>query len=270
MLRKILSQKDAVILCLVDDNIWSALDDMTLPDNYRGKFADLSSGIMAEFIAKARCYIVSSNALQDNVPKGVPVEPLHPCWHAEPSDELHFEQKEIKLVHLGTNSHLAGFQFLQPVLEQVIESTPSVTFTYYSNISLLGNLDKHERVIRRRLMRWSKYKKHIGNERFHLGLYPILDTPFNQGRSHNKILEYCLAGCAGLYSSNWDHAKLIDSGENGWLCENNQQDWLKMILHLMNNPGKLRNGFNSATRLFYKLNNLQQQRAFWQRVFIKE
>lgn len=270
VLRQILSQKDAVVLYLVDDNIWSASKDMTLPEQYRKNLAALTSDVLPALSEQVTHFIVSADTLLDKLPAGVQGETLSPCWHSEPPGDSHFDQNTIKLVHLGTNSHLAGLDFLQPVLEQVFESTSSVTFTYYSNTPLLGELDKNELVFRRRIKRWSEYKKRIGLERFHLGLYPIMDTIFNQGRSYSKVLEYSLTGCAGLYSSNWRHSDIIEQGVNGWLCENNQQRWLETILYLVDNPTQLQKSFNGATQLFHKLNNLQQQRKFWLERFIRE
>lgn len=270
MLHRVLSQKAAEIIYLVDDDIWSAPDDGTLPEKYRTKLAGLTTGLVGECINRASHIVVSSNILSDKVPANIPVSKLSPCWHIEPPDEKHFNQEYIKLVHLGTNSHKAGYEFLRPILENVLDKTSHVTFTYYSNTSLLGALDKHPRIIRQSLMRWKKYKKHIGKKRFHLGLYPILDTPFNQGRSHNKILEYCLTGCAAVFSKNWYHSGLIEHGTNGWLCNNNQQDWSKVILSLVEKPRQLQTVFAGASQLFGQLNDLQYQRAFWKHLLLKE
>jgi len=119
-------------------------------------------------------------------------------------------------------------------------------------------------------MRWKRYKNQIGDEHFHLGLYPMLDTPFNLGRSHNKILEYTLTGCAAVFSRNWNHSELIEHDKNGWLCNNDQQSWVNTILSLIEEPKQLLDGFRGASQLFYQLNDLQSQRNFWKRLLLKE
>ncbi len=270
VLHKVLFTNDIEIFYLIDDNIWDATYDSSLPEKYRTKLETFTSGILKEVIKRSEHFIVPSTALTNALPANTPVSLLPPCWHSTPPEAKHFTEEIIKIVHLGTNSHQAGYDFLQPILKTILDNNPGVSFTYYSNTPLLGSLDKHSRVFRKKLMRWKKYKKQIGKEHFHLGLYPILDTPFNRGRSHNKVLEYCLTGCAAIYSSSWNHSSLIRHGKNGWLCENDQQSWVDTILSLVRNPEQLQAGFQGASELFYQLNDLQAQRAFWKHLLLEE
>lgn len=270
LMRRIMARKNARIIYLVDDDIWAGAADETLPPKYRQKLGRLIAGPLKDLTAQADHIVVSCCNLQEALPCSTATTRLSPCWHRTPPDTRHFDTDRPRLVHLGTNSHTAGFQFLAPVLATVLQQHATATFSYYSNTPLLGALDRHNRVHRLPLQRWSTYRRRIGKRRFHLGLYPIPDTPLNSCRSYNKILEYSLAGCAALYSRNWEHCGLITHAKNGWLANNDPYEWQEAILSLLADTTTLKSAFQASTALFEEMNCLQTQRAFWQRILFEE
>lgn len=264
VLQKVLAEPQTDLLYLIDDNIWGGGHDISISEQYRKKLFQLQSGLISEIIEKASRVIISSDSLASEIPRKEKVHQLSPCWHKVPTNDHHFDQvNEIQLVHLGTNSHAAGFTFLKPVLAEVYTRYANVTFNYYSNQPLLDELDAHPQVKRRPLKRWSRYKREIGSDRFHLGLYPVAFTPLNNHRSRNKILEYALTGCAAVYSNHWPHSQNIEHGKNGWICPMHHQTWVDTICELLDNPESLRKSYQQASILFHHLNDLRQQRAFW-------
>ncbi len=201
LLRSIISNKALELIYLIDDNIWQAKYDTSLPEGYKNRLNNFACGMANQLINKASLVVVSNNNLIPHLPNNKAIACLHPLWHAVPPSGAHFNvnesNAEIKLVHLGTNSHLAGFEFCYAIVERLLAKYEQLSFSYYSNQLLMGELDHHPRVNRKKVMRWAKYKKYfkrftIAEQCYHLALYPIVDTPINNSRSINKILETSL------------------------------------------------------------------------------
>ena len=221
--------------------------------------------------------MVSNNNLIPHSPNNKAIACLHPLWHAVPPSGAHFNvnesNAEIKLVHLRMNSHLAGFVFCYAIVERLLAKYEQLSFSYYSNQLLMGELDHHPRVNRKKVMRWAKYKKYfkrftIAEQCYHLALYPIVDTPINNSRSINKILETSLVGCAGVYSDSWNYAQYIQHGTNGLSLNNSVELWIDEISRLIDPPDALQALYQGSVTNFHQLNSHQEQKRFWQQHFV--
>ena len=272
LLRPIIENKSLELIYVIDDNIWQAKLDTTLSAGYKNRLNDLANGMANTLINKASLIVVSNTNLMTHLPNDKKTALLHPVWHSIPFSDLHYQSKEIKLVHLGTNSHLAGFEFCYPIVERLLAKYNNVTFTYYSNQPLMAELDNHPRVKRKKVMCWAKYKQHFKNfneieARYHLALYPLVDSPINNSRSINKILETCLVGCAGVYSKSWNYSKYIQHNINGLVLDNNEQ-WIDEISLLIESTDSLKNLYQGSIVNFNQLNSYHKQQLFWQQHFI--
>lgn len=267
VIEKILQTHDLKIFYLIDDNIWEGCNDTSLPAPYRKRLAQLVDQQVNKILPRAEQLIVSTEELTQYAKGSQSTHILNPTWVSNPPSSEHFTSKEFKLVHLGTNSHLASFHFLKDVLNEILDTYPHVSFNYYSNSPLLGDLDKHPRVSRSRIMRWRKYKQTIGKKLFHLALYPILDTPFNRCRSLNKILEHTLSGCPGIYSDNWSYSKYVQHNHNGWSLMNSTKSWVDQISYCIENKNMVQKAYLNATEQFSIINNASNQKRFWMDLF---
>jgi len=273
LLKSIINNTALELIYLIDDNIWQAKNDTSLPEGYKSRLNDFACGMASQLINKASLVVVSNKNLITSLPQNKVTACLHPIWDGVPPSDLHFNNTEIKLVHLGTNSHLAGFEFCYPIIERLLTKYNHVTFSYYSNRPLMGQLDNHPRVKRTKVMRWAKYKKHFKHlsapeECFHLAIYPIIDTPINSSRSINKILETSLVGCAGVYSKSWNYAQYIKHGTNGLILDNNAKRWIDEISTLIETPGTLHTLYQGSVANFNQLNSHHEQLRFWQQHFV--
>jgi hypothetical protein len=61
--------------------------------------------------------------------------------------------------------------------------------------------------------------------RWHIGLAPLLDTPFNRGKSAIKVLDYAALGLAMLASDVPPYRGSIADGPAGQLVRNDQNSW---------------------------------------------
>lgn len=267
---KVLQDKSRRLIYLIDDNIWQVEDDHSLSESYRQKLIDFREATAKPLIDASDHLIVSSTFLKQFVLGHDQVSLMRPTWAKECPQGQHFAygHKLFNLVHMGTGSHQAGFDLIAPTIEKLITRYDHVTFTYHSNTPLLGALDAHPRVIRRMILRWPYYRRHIGKYPYHLALYPIVDTPLNQGRSINKLLEHPLSGCAGIYSKGWIHDHHVTDHQAGAIVPNDVDDWVAVISGLIENPDRAHQIYRQAVNSFKALNRLDHQRQFWLDHFI--
>ncbi|TNE67281.1 MAG: hypothetical protein EP335_01510 [Alphaproteobacteria bacterium] len=260
---QILAEPDTEIIYLIDDDL-SAADDTSLPAAYRARLAALRDGQYARLVARASLVVASSEQVAASLPAGTKVKLLNPAWQGTPGDGSHLRTDgPLDVAHLGTGSHGAGFAFIAPVIEQVLAEGANLRFHYFGNESKFGVLDADVRMVRHRLLTWPRYRKALPGFRFHLGLYPLAETPFNAGRSVNKILEYTLAGCPAIYRADWAAPYGLVHGENAFLAAADAESWLMAIRDVLAHRDRLAAVYAGAVRQFAVLNDLEGQRRFW-------
>ncbi|WP_020400987.1 glycosyltransferase [Kordiimonas gwangyangensis] len=271
LVRSVLAEPDAEIIYLIDDNL-EALHDSSLPDAYRSRLEGLRGGIYKDILARARLVVTSAQVIADSLPAGTQAHVMNPAWRGrlKPGKHLARAQERVDMVHLGTGSHGAGYSFLIPVLEEVLAAVPHSHFHYFGNAPLLATLDGHARVHRMRAKTWAGYKRALPGFRFHLGLYPLVDTPFNAARSVNKILEYTLAGCPAMYSAQWAEARGLSDSKTAFLAPDDAGAWAERLKEILAAPAVLQSVYEGACAHYDTLNDLAAQRQFWQDTFIRD
>jgi len=75
-------------------------------------------------------------------------------------------------------------------------------------------------------------------QKFDIGLMPLTNTAWNQGKCAFKAIEYMACGVAPIASAVGENVYLIQDGENGFLANNNQ-DWAEKIKNLYKNKESL-------------------------------
>lgn len=264
-------KKGAELIYLIDDDM-TAVGDETLPAGYRERLQTLKKGTYAAMMECAEHVVTSSRVIADKLETSARVHVVSPVWAGAPRGQAQPVNLGgvTNLVHLGTGSHGAGFEFLRPVIETVLKRFPNVHFHYFGNVPQMGQLDEHPHVHRRKLKTWAGYKRAIPSFRFHLGLYPLIDTPFNAARSVNKILEYTLAGCPAMYSAHWGEANGLTGGENAFLAGDSAAEWQARLIRILSAPEQMATVYDGAKRFFEEKNDVAAQRAFWQEIFIRK
>lgn len=70
---------------------------------------------------------------------------------------------------------------------------------------------------------------------FDVGIAPLTDTPFNQGKTVTKLIEYGARGIPTVASAIGQYATWIDNGVNGFLVED-PTEWIPYLLALTDEP----------------------------------
>jgi len=227
--------------CLVYfiDDLWNFRDeDPGLSWFYRNKMALVEARAVDWYLKRANAFVVSTPLLADDLRKMSPqadVYLINPYWSEPVADLDHFDRHSFDIAYLGGQVHRADLEFLLPAIRRVLDEIPEASFTLSVGHRIPSDLETHPRVHRLQALRWRDYRRSLPKKRFHLALYPLLDTPFNRARSINKIIEHAVTGAVGLYSDWWVENLPKAFATNALNVPNNFDMWADKIIHCYEN-----------------------------------
>ena len=90
-----------------------------------------------------------------------------------------------------------------------------------------------------------------------------MDTPFNRGRSVNKLIEHAVVGAAPIYSADWSETNQVLRGHPAIRLPNAIHAWAEAASALIRAPHRARDLAHGAQRLASRLNDPEPQRKLW-------
>lgn len=144
----------------------------------------------------------------------------------------------VKIFYHGTASHLAEMKWLRPIVEDVLQQVPGVSFEIIGTAVVNRLYRALPRVSVVHPMSWSGYQAFCRGSERHIGLAPLLPSPYNAARSHTKFFDIERCGAAGIYSRVAPFADFVNHGEDGLLVDNDPQAWAEAIVRLANDAGE--------------------------------
>jgi glycosyltransferase involved in cell wall biosynthesis len=140
------------------------------------------------------------------------------------------DEDTIRLVWIGSESTLSYLEEIKPALEKIGQKFANVILRIVGDTFFdLDNMPVEK-------LKWEKDKVGTYLTGSDIGLAPLPDDNFTQGKCSFKVLEYASAKLpvvASPVGTNRDH--VID-GETGFLV-NNEQQWVDKISQLVENNG---------------------------------
>ena len=199
------------LIYFVDDAVDQGVDDDSLPFLYRQKLRLVERAAGRRIGQRAAVAVVGSADLAQHYMKRVETRLIHPYWSEPIVGQEHFGPiingcGWVDIVYLGSAVHKADLAFLLPVIGAVLAAHPRVRFYLAERHRLPMAFARHPRVLRIPGLGWANYRAGLVGRRFHLALYPLMDTKFNRARSLNKLIEHGVVGAAPLYSQSWREA----------------------------------------------------------------
>lgn len=161
----------------------------------------------------------------------------------------HKKTDEVIIGYIGGLSHRDDLDMVLPAIKKILDKYPKVGF------QMMGQMDfeeakvkfkNWEQNIRKRIMLLDatktqpEYPKHLSEQPWSIGICPLIDSPFNESKSHIKWMEYSMYKIPVVASKIYPYYKEIQGkdtiihGETGLLCEN-QEDWVKNLSLLIEN-----------------------------------
>ncbi len=107
---------------------------------------------------------------------------------------------EIRLAWAGSSGHLADLLMAAPTIKQLLSELPQLRFHFMGNLQIPQVLQLP--VEQCRFFDWQDVEKYYQFwESVHIGLAPLIDTPYNACRSDIKAVEMCSRGVLPLLSN---------------------------------------------------------------------
>ena len=260
------------LIYFIDDAVEQGVSDASLPFLYRQKLRLVERAAARRIGRCAAVLVVASAALarRHAAPgqPGIETHLIHPYWSEPIAGLEHFEPVLkgagwVDIAYLGSAVHRADLAFLWPVVGAVLAAHPRVRFHLAERHRVPAALARHPRVVRIPGLGWGAYRAGLARRRFHLALYPLMDTDFNRGRSLNKLIEHGVVGAASLYSRSWGEAWRAGEGGAGLCLRNRHDDWRAAIEHLLERPDAMRELAAGTGALARSLNRAEPQRRLW-------
>lgn len=143
----------------------------------------------------------------------------------------------------GTHSTLKYLRPLVPVLAQLEAEGLDFEFRVISN-----QPPDFEQALRSlRFVPWQKATEIPDLLTFHVGLMPLEDDPWAQGKCAFKALQYMALGIPALVSPVGMNTEVVQDGVNGYICRK-PADWLRHLRHLLTDA-ELRQHVGRAARI---------------------
>lgn len=253
------------VFYLMDDDVPAALDSRHLPMNYRQRMGKVACGEFQTLIRLCDQFIVTSSHLHARYAsdKTVLVEPsyLHPPAHLK-----HFDDpSEIVITYQGTEGHREDLAAIAPALRAMHDEFKRVRLQIIIGHpravpEVLSNLPRCEVI---KPMPWGEYKAFRATARAHIAIAPLLDTPYNRGKSIVKLFDIGALGAVGVYSRSATYSGAIEHGVNGLLLDNDPLIWRKALKWLIQRPDEMHRLAVAGQALASRRGDITLLQNFW-------
>ncbi|MDN3526606.1 glycosyltransferase [Halomonas sabkhae] len=251
------------IVYVIDDDIAAAAADDTLPEAYRKRMGRLAS-LQPRLLALADVVVASSEALAARFEeRHRDVRVLTPSLISPLPDLHHFEQSTWCLGFHGTRAHLADLQHIASALIHLHDEQSALTMEVMMGQHTPPELRGLERVAAPQAKSWRAFQRHQQAQRLQIGVAPLLDTPFNRGKSFIKFFDITAMGGVGVYSRRSPYTEIVEDGETGLLVEDCPQAWLEALRYLVANPETAKAMAEKAAQVARERGDPAHAVAFW-------
>lgn len=251
---------------LIDDDFNIITNDKSIPADYRQRLLRFSNEMLPEILYMADT-IIAPNPLIHRAYTGKKHLLLNPAYNSLCQDFSHFEQKStVDILFSGTRSHLNDLLFVSDVMVDICRRYHNVRFTTFMGEYAPDSLKGIENIINRKARSWEKFRTNMQNERYHICLAPYQDTPFNNARSINKILDHAAFGAAGVYSARPPLSECIKHDRDGLLIDDRPKNWYGAIEGLVTDMKVAKRLAESGCSLAARLGKPSNVRDFWLKI----
>jgi len=131
----------------------------------------------------------------------------------------------------GTRIHHGELRWLVPLVEQVHERLPDVSFEVFGGQGVRRLFSSLPRVAVLSPRSWSEYRTYCHANPLAIGVVPLLPGRFNAARSHVKLFDMARCGALGVFSNDAPYADLL-KGAGCRLVSSDRQSWVSEICEI--------------------------------------
>ncbi|MGB0747512.1 MAG: hypothetical protein ACPGO3_02100 [Magnetospiraceae bacterium] len=169
-------------------------------------------------------------------------------------------QSPIRIFYHATSTHREDAFWLRGVIEKVQSHRKDTQFEIFGRDTLAQHYAGLPRTEVLKPKRWAEFIDYTQKTHLDIGLAPLSDTPFNDGRSFNKLFDITRCGAAGIYADRAPYAGVVEEGQTGLLRPHDPDAWVAAILDLAEKTAKRRAIYERAVA-FCRANNDKERRS---------
>lgn len=257
------------IAYLIDDDIAAAANDPTLPVAYRQRMARIAHLQPRLLVLSDEVIACSEKLAQRFYAQHGCVSVLTPPLIASLPTLEHFTlppsaQAPWQIGFHGTRAHLHDLLHIAPALWAIQQSRPDTQLEIMLGKHTPKQLAELPRTKTPDPLPWHAFRHYQASCRLHIGVAPLLDTPFNGGKSFIKFLDITAMGGVGIYSNRYPYTEVVRQGENGLLVEDSPAAWQAALRQLLDNPQATAAMAQQAALDAQRIGDLQHAAMFWQ------
>ena len=207
------------IIWFIDDDIPSAKTDKTLPKAYRHRLSKWYRAASPLLVKLCSQVWVSTPYLARKYQ-------LPHQWILGPKQISTETKKPIRCFYHGSASHTQEWAFIRSFVEAVQNKYDNISFELIGDHQIYKKFRSMPRVVVLHPMRWENYQAMLATRSMDIGLAPLFDSPFNQARSHCKLLDIQRQAAIGIYSARFSSAEEIKSSNAGFIADDSLESWL--------------------------------------------
>ena len=152
------------------------------------------------------------------------------------------DAKELVIGWTGSHSTMRYLDFIFPILEE-LEKEFEFKFRVISDKEPLQKLKSLEYI------KWNKETEIEDLSKIHIGLMPLVEDEWSEGKCGFKALQYMSLGIASVMSPVGVNKTIVQQGVNGFLA-NSAEEWKVILKDLISHPEKHKEiGLNGRQRV---------------------
>lgn len=143
-------------------------------------------------------------------------------------------QREIPVIgYMGSQGHQADLSLAVPAISRLLEERPDLTFEVFGTIRLPSTLLRFGRRVRHIEVKrtYMDFLLQLADLGWHVGLAPLVDTPFNRCKAPTKYIEYTACGIPVVASHMPVYSQVLPKGGGELVTD----DWHETINRLLDN-----------------------------------
>lgn len=138
-------------------------------------------------------------------------------------------KESMDLVWIGSSSTKKHLITVLPALENAAKKIPAL------RLKIIADFSFHSDILDIDPVRWSEKTEAADLSSSHIGIAPLPDNLYTQGKCGLKVIQYMAAGLPVVSSPVGVNKDMVEDGVSGFLA-NDDDDWLLALQKLADNP----------------------------------
>lgn len=253
------------IVYLIDDDLGAVTRTPGLPDAYVSRLSGLAARQPA-LLRLADEVVACCDALVTQLAREhANVSLLTPPLLSTPDDLSHFDEAAWSIGYHGTRAHRDDIAHLAPALSSVMTSHPDTRLEVMMGRHLPDALADIPNLTSPEALPWAEFQRYQATRHLQIGLAPLLDTPFNRGKSWIKFLDIAAMGGVGIYSRRAPFTEIVEHGVDGLLVGDDPREWQVAIEQLLSDRDATRAMAARAQEKSKRIGSVDACADFWVR-----